>query len=626
MTVFPPVEADIIIAGGGTTGCVIAGRLAAADPSLRILILEAGPPTLEDLAHVQPARYLSHLLPGSTTVKFNVGKESADLGGRAPIVPCGQCLGGGSSVNFTMYTRPSPSDYDDWETMYGNEGWSSRELIPLLQKMETYQVAPDKPTHGYDGPLKISYGGVFTSAGKQFLEVAAQYDKSRGTTDDPSDMIGINAYGRWQKYIDKEKGRRSDVPHNYIYNRQLDNLEILTGYHVKRVIFEGERAAGVEFLPNARFRPEEEQAPRVARARKLVVLSSGTFGSPAILERSGVGDRRRLQPLGIDVVVDLPGVGENFQGDVVLEIGTIWYLIGLMGAGSPVRIDHNVIFAPYLVDDDAETLDGIVRNDKEEIERWSAQWLKDGSGLMAHNGIDAGIKLRPSVEDLETIGPEFTEQWQRVFADAPDKPVMWVGTLSMFVGDPSSVPARKYSSLTYFLDYPESVGHVHITSAEDVNAPQDFDPKPSDIALMRWGYKFGREIARRMPSYRGEYVPAHPAFSEGSQAACSGDAKPASIAQANIQYTKEDDGAIDDYTRNVVATAWHNLGTCAMKPREQDGVVDSSLNVYGVLGLKVADMSIAPSNVSSNTYSTAVVIGEKAVTIIMKELGMKRRG
>jgi len=605
MTVFSPVEADIIIAGGGTTGCVIAGRLAAADPSLRILILEAGPPTLEDLAHVQPARYLSHLLPGSTTVKFNVGKESADLGGRAPIVPCGQCLGGGSSVNFTMYTRPSPSDYDDWETMYGNEGWSSRELIPLLQKMETYQVAPDKPTHGYDGPLKISYGGIFTSSGKQFLEVAAQYDKSRGTTDDPSDMIGINAYGRWQKYIDKEKGRRSDVPHNYIYNRQLNNLEILTGYHVKRVIFEGERAAGVEFLPNTRFRPDEEQVPRVARARKLVVLSSGTFGSPAILERSGVGDRHRLQPLGIDVVVDLPGVGENFQ-------------------------DHNVIFSPYLVDEDAETLDGIVRNDKEDIEKWNAQWLKDGSGLMAHNGIDAGIKLRPSVEDLEIIGPEFTEQWQRVFANAPDKPVIWVGTLSMFVGDPFSVPARKYSSIVYFLEYPESVGHVHITSAGDVNAPQDFDPKymskPSDVALMRWGYKFGREIARRMSSYRGEYIPAHPAFPEGSQAACNGGAKPASIAQANIQYTKGDDTAIDDYTRNVMATAWHNLGTCAMKPREQDGVVNSSLNVYGVLGLKVVDMSIAPSNVSSNTYSTAVVIGEKAVTIILKELGLKRQG
>lgn len=81
---------------------MIAGRLAAADPSLSILILEAGPPTHEDLVHVQPARYLTHLLPGSQTVKRYAGKKSADLGGRVPIVPCGQCLGGGSSVNCTF--------------------------------------------------------------------------------------------------------------------------------------------------------------------------------------------------------------------------------------------------------------------------------------------------------------------------------------------------------------------------------------------------------------------------------------------------------------------------------------------------------------------------------------------
>lgn len=93
------LNVDVIVAGGGTIGCDIAGRLAAADPSLKILILEAGPPTFEDLAHVQPARYLTHLLPGSKTIKTYIGKESAALGGRSPAVPCGQCLGGGSSVN-----------------------------------------------------------------------------------------------------------------------------------------------------------------------------------------------------------------------------------------------------------------------------------------------------------------------------------------------------------------------------------------------------------------------------------------------------------------------------------------------------------------------------------------------
>lgn len=188
------LNVDVIVAGGGTTGCVIAGRLAAADPSLKILILEAGPPTFEDLAHVQPARYLTHLLPGSKTIKTYIGKESAALGGRSPAVPCGQCLGGGSSVNFAMYARASASDYDDWETLYENPGWGSQDLIPLLKKSETYQVQNGKETHGYSGPLKVSYGGLFTNLGQQFLDVAAQYDKERTVTDDPNGLFECNAY------------------------------------------------------------------------------------------------------------------------------------------------------------------------------------------------------------------------------------------------------------------------------------------------------------------------------------------------------------------------------------------------------------------------------------------------
>ncbi|KAH9837702.1 alcohol oxidase-like protein [Rhodofomes roseus] len=592
-------EADIILAGGGTAACVIAGRVAAAEPSLKILMIEAGPPTLEDDAHVQPARYLSHLLPDSTTVKFNVGKESADLGGRAPIVPCGQCIGGGSSVNFTMYARPSPSDYDDWENVYGNKGWGSRDLIPFLQKMETYQVTPGQPTHGYEGPIKVSRGGIYANIGQDFFDAATQYDKSRGVTEDPNDMIDINVYGRWQKYIDQEKGRRSDTPHHYVYNQQLDNLEILTGYQVKRVIVEDGRAAGVEFVPNVRFGGDNIHGVRIAKARQLVVVSAGAFGSPPILERSGIGARHILEPLGIDVVSDLPGVGENYQ-------------------------DHNIVFVPYKADDEAETLDGIVNNDKDEVERWTAQWQMDGSGKMASNGIDAGVKLRPSAEELELIGPSFTKRWQEVFANAPDKPVLWLGLLSMFVGDRTALPPGNYSSIAFFSELPASIGYLHITSADDVDATPDFDPKffskPEDVAVLRWAYKYGREIARRMSHYRGEYLPGHPVFPEGSQAACSGDAKPTAISASKIVYNQEDDKAIDDYLRKVVATTWHSLGTCAMKPREQDGVVDSNLNVYGVSGLKVADMSIAPSNVCANTCSTAIAIGEKASTIILKEL------
>ena len=136
---------------GGTAGGVAAGRLAAADSTLRILVLEVGPDVEDDLRHTQPAVYPSHQLPTSRTVRFNQAHPSEALRGRAVVVPCGQCVGGGSSVNcksavappyarnspfiVLSYTRGDASDYNDWETKYNNPGWGSRDLIPLLKKV-----------------------------------------------------------------------------------------------------------------------------------------------------------------------------------------------------------------------------------------------------------------------------------------------------------------------------------------------------------------------------------------------------------------------------------------------------------------------------------------------------------
>ncbi|OCH90857.1 alcohol oxidase [Obba rivulosa] len=593
---------DIIIAGGGTTGCVIAGRLTAADASLRILVVETGPHTRDDVMHRQPARFKAHLHPESKTVKFNVAKESAHVDGRAVVVPCGQCLGGGSSVNFMMYTRAAASDYQDWETIYGNEGWGFDSLLPFLRKCESYQIAPDKDTHGYSGPIKISYGGVVTDIGNEFLEVAAQYDKDRGSTSDPSAFSEINKYARWQKYIDAKTGTRSDVVHHYLYNQEHNkNLVIKTGYIVKRVIFENHRAVGIEYVPNARFHPDAQQETIIARAEKLVVVSAGAFGSPAILERSGIGAAEVLKNAGVSQRVELPGVGENYQ-------------------------DHQSVFVSYHASEDSLTLDGIIRREPAEIEKWSAEWEKNGKGLMATNGIDAGIKFRPSPKELTAIGPDFTREWQRYFVNAPDKPVLWMGPLALFGADASVAPERKYFAMVYFIEYPESIVHTHITSGEDVGAPLDFDPaflsRPGDLALLKYGYKWAREFARRLPSYRGEYAPTHPAFLQSSSVACTAEATPVAVDTPDLEYSDEDEKALEEYTRKQVGTTWHSLGTCAMKPREQNGVVDSKLNVYGVEGLKVADMSIAPANVSANTYSTAVIIGEKAAMIIAEELGI----
>ncbi|RPD68970.1 alcohol oxidase-like protein [Lentinus tigrinus ALCF2SS1-7] len=620
---------DIIIAGGGTAGLVLASRLASASasasppsspsstsspptPPLKILVIESGPPTKDDPLHTQPARYLYHLRPDSSTIRFHVARPSEALGGRAPVVPCGRCVGGGSSVNFAVYTRAAASDYDDWENVHGNQGWGSSDLLPLLRKCETYEIEPHKPlpTHGYAGPLKVSYGGLFTEIGRDFLDVARAYDKTRGRTEDVNGLWECNRYGRWQKWIDSKTGKRSDIPHHYIYNRDLPNLTILSGHHVKRVLVTGTRATGVEYVPASQSQSQSQSSakPLIAHARRLVVLSAGSLGTPAILERSGIGARDVLARVGIrEPVVELPGVGENYQ-------------------------DHQVVFAYYKAAEDAHTLDGIARGDEAEIQKWSEPWHRDGSGLLAQNGQDAGIKLRPNAKDLDVIGESFRKRWSSYYAPAPDKPVLWFGAVALFLGDRMKLtqPADdlKAYAIGWFLMHPASTGRVHITSAEDVDAPLDLHPgfldSPEDLGLHKWGYKLSREYARRMPSYRGEVLGTgiHPSFAPSSPLLPRARDGPVPVDEPELVYGEEDERALEEWIRASVSTTWHSLGTCAMKAREKEGVVDERLNVYGVEGLKVADLSICPGNVAANTYSTAIVVGEKAAVIIAEELGL----
>ena len=130
-----------------------------------------------------------------------------------------------------------------------------------------------------------------------------------------------------------------------------------------------------------------------------------------------------------------------------------------------------------------------------------------------------------------------------------------------------------------------------------------------------------REIMRRTKMYRGEIAPGHPQWPEGSKAA-SVDLTESLTDVKDIEYSAEDDKAIEQWVRNNVATTWHSIATCRMAPREENGVVDERLNVYGTKALKLADLSIAPENVGANTNNTAITIGEKAADIIIKDLGL----
>lgn len=168
-------------------------------------------------------------------------------------------------------------------------------------------------------------------------------------------------------------------------------------------------------------------------------------------------------------------------------------------------------------------------------------------------------------------------------------------------------------------------GHMHITGpnvgdALDFDAGFFSDPDGLDLKKQVWVYKKWREILRRTHMYRGEEPSGHPRFAAASPAACIQTDAPLTDVR-DIRYSADDDATIEQWLSESIQTAWHSLGTAKMAPREQQGVVDASLAVYGTQRLKLADLSIAPTNVAGNTNNTALVIGEKAADIIIKELG-----
>ncbi|KAH8812607.1 alcohol dehydrogenase, partial [Xylogone sp. PMI_703] len=604
----PGQEVDIIIAGGGTASCVIASRLSSADPSLSILIIEQGRDNFNDPAVIVPAAYPSHIAPGSETVTFYQSKPSKHLAGREVIVPAGRILGGGSSVNFTIYTRAQGIDYDSWNT----EGWGQKDLLPLLKKTETYHISGpgiNQDVHGYNGPIHITRAGytVPSTANEFFTVAAAMGDRE---VPDQQDLKHCGGFSRWARFVSPE-GKRQDAAHCFIHPLLMDgkhpNLHLLLKTKVVRILFnEEKRAVGLEYIPNAdlqRVNGSHSSSIYTVKARKLVIIASGGLGTPQILERSGIGERSLLEKLGIPVISDLPGVGENYQ-------------------------DHHLLYHPYRSTLKPQETFDCVMSGRLNL----AKALKDKNPISVWNGFDLNGKVRPTEAEVEELGGDFKTLWDRDFKEQKERPLTVSGLISSFLGDPTTVPEGQYFSMAAFTAYPYSRGSIHITEQDPLSCP-DFDAgflnHPVDVQAQVWAYKRTREIARRLSFYLGELAVGHPKFPEGSKAAvgypCANHSRldfNKRFALPNIEYTKEDDRAIEQWVRENINTTWHSLGTCAMKPRERSGVVDKNLNVYGVKGLKIADISIAPENVAANTNSTALVIGEKAAQIIAKELGL----
>lgn len=623
-----PDEVDVIVCGGGPAGCVVAGRLAYADPTLKVMLIEGGANNRDDPWVYRPGIFVRNMQRDGVNDKatFYVDTmKSSYLRGRQSIVPCANILGGGSSINFQMYTRASASDWDDFKT----PGWTAKDLLPLMKRLENYQKPVNNDTHGYDGPIAISNGGTINPLAQDFLRAADAVGIPY--TDDLQDLDTSHGAEIWAKYINRHTGRRSDAATAYVHSVMdvQSNLYLRTNARVSRVIFEGTKAVGVAYVPSRNRGHEGQIRETIVRARKMVVLSSGTLGTPQILERSGVGSKELMDKMGLKCVSDLPGVGEQYQ-------------------------DHYTTLTLFRVSEESPTLDAFLRGDPEVRKELFQEWeISPEKARLSSNAIDAGFKIRPTEAELKEMGPEFNELWNKYFKDKPDKPVMFGSIVCAAYADHTLLPPGKYITMFQYLEYPASRGKIHIKSPDPYVEPffdSGFMNNKADFAPIRWSYKKTREIARRMDAFRGELTSHHPRFHPDSPAAAvdidlqtakkilpdgftvglhmgtwhrPGEPYNASKVHKDIQYTKEDDAAIDDWVADHVETTWHSLGTCAMKPREEGGVVDGRLNVFGTQNLKCVDLSICPDNLGTNTYSSALLVGEKGADLIAEDLGIK---
>jgi choline dehydrogenase len=293
---------DYIIIGAGSAGCVLANRLTA-DSDITVLLLEAGNPDTKPEIH-SPSAALSLL--GSEVDWGYFSEPEPYLNNRKIYCPRGKVLGGSSAINLMIYIRGNHRDYDHWQEL-GNPGWSYQDVLPYFKKSE-HSSRGASEFHGTDGELSVTDSIAPTAISQRYLDAAM----ALGYNYNP-DFNGIqqSGVGRYQ-YTIKDGKRHSTAAAFLVPILQRPNLTVTTGAVVTRLLFEGTRTVGVEYL-------REGMLHQIGIERE-VILSAGAFDSPKLLMLSGIGDAKHLQAMGIPVVADLPGVGQNLQDHLILSV------------------------------------------------------------------------------------------------------------------------------------------------------------------------------------------------------------------------------------------------------------------------------------------------------------------
>jgi choline dehydrogenase len=296
------IEADYVLIGAGSAGCVLASRLS--EDGARVVLLEAGPKDWHPLIHV-PAGVLKLLY--NPLVNWNYATDpEPGAAGRQIHWPRGRVLGGSSSINGMLWIRGNPADYDGWAQM-GCKGWSFEEVMPHFKSIERY--APGDAEHrGKSGPILVEDYRTTLDLTHRFVEAAQQVGLPL-----TRDLNGSRKEGVGYSQMSRNGRFRGSTARTFLAQAKgRPNLRIETNAFATRLLFDGKRCTGVAF--------RQKGQDGTATAAREVILSGGTINSPHLLQVSGIGPGAHLKSIGVPVVHDLPGVGSNLSDHYAIRI------------------------------------------------------------------------------------------------------------------------------------------------------------------------------------------------------------------------------------------------------------------------------------------------------------------